>query len=177
MLSPYIEYAARCSGKTQRLGNNALSFLLKDLANKVFIFCRDESSRVLIEKHIYLNENLYHELKYKVHFITNWDMKNSSKFFEQNIIIGTAINDQRVKFYFDDFEDLSYCYSTILHEFLENNQIYDRLYLTTTPRSDIHLSRQSGYQQDELNNLRTFLKYNNELNILKIGYFGGENTL
>ena len=101
--TPYIEYAARYSGKTKRLCNDILTHLIEDNNNKVFIFCIDTSSKVMIEKQIYLNENLYNQFHHRLCFVTNNEMKESSKFFELNIIIGQAINDSNVKFYFDDF--------------------------------------------------------------------------
>jgi hypothetical protein len=174
--TPYIEYAARYSGKTKRLCNDVLIHLIEDKNNKVFIFCMDASSKAMIEKQIYLNENLYNQFHHNVYFVTNNEMKESSKFFELNIIIGQAIQDSTVKFYFDDFEDLTYCYSTILHEFLNNPHIYERLYLTSTPRPFEYMSRQSQYQQGELNNIRTFLKHNDEMHILHIGFFNKETT-
>lgn len=172
----YIELSSRRSGKTKRLCNDVLVYLIESKNNKVFIFCRDFSSKVMIEKQIYLNENLYNQFHHNVYFITNDEMKESSKFFELNIIINQAINDSTVKFYFDDFEDLTYCYSTILNEFLNNSNIYERLYLTSTPRPSEYLSRQSLYQQGELNNIRTFLKHNDDIHILYIGFFNKEIT-
>ena len=170
----YIEYAARSSGKTLRLSKDVLYHLLKDDRNKVVIFAYNDFRIDLIAENIFINEELMKKIRHQISFYTNEDFSPSLAGNINNILLNHLINEQNVKFYFDDFEELNHLYDLII-QYLNDERLKNRLYLTS---SEYPGTRLSNLQLDQLRELRYLINRKKQdqlsdydLMVLKIKYF------
>lgn len=170
----YVEYAGRGTGKTLRLSQDILHYLLSDDKNKVCIFAYSRYMLDIILKNIYLSEDLYNKLRYRVTYFINDNFRDSSSYFENEIIIGHAAKDLNVKFYFDDFEEQIYLYN-VIQQFIKDDNIYHRIYLASSPHHNP--SMMSEYNQGMLKNIRDEFKNDPNVNVLKIKCFKDINPL